>query len=917
MLVNAKGLGRSERKRPGTRSVASLVGAMIVLGTLFLATLTSFSPAIGMAPTVLSEEVGKGFVAEEPGGSSAERVTRVQDTADQAWSILAPGNGGLIGPTSQHRGDQIAMYDNLDDPVADNSLTDKDLSRYYKDSRLGVLPDDVERVERPREGVEIFWDHFGVPHVFGETSADVAFGAGWVTAEARLFVAEVMRAGGRAGTAELSGNGVLGVFDVAGDQIAYTEEELQAQLDALCVHAGEECPEILERFDAYAAGINQWVSGNMPFVRSVLGDTWREWRPTDIVATIILLSVSVGNGGGNEVKNAEAFALLQERDGREEALALWDTLRFADDPSARSHTTDSFPYPLFSDGTGKSSPSSDTDWDAVALPDAELLASVSSSPLLSASPEKASPVEGTAFSPLYGIQDTPSDVRSALAAKRALPAMHSNYLVLDGTRTASGHPLLVGSPQLGYVTPNYLFEIELQGGGYQSTGMTMPGVAFLVLIGHTDTYAWSVTSGMSDLVDMRVELLCEPDGSAAHEESVHYEYRDECVPMTRVGEQNGLAKVAPRTVHGPVASRGTVDGRPVAVAQQRSSRGHEVMSALSYFRLNSGEVTDGEAFVETLDDVAFSLNWVYASAEDIAYFHSGRYPVRASGVHPDLPVWGTGEWEWQGIMSSAQHPSAVNPSKGYFSSWNNKVAPGWRSADNYWYSGPYHRVELLDRRLGDRTDFTLAAAVSIVQDAGTADLRAALIVPELTALAERFPPSSFPGAEQMLAVLVDWEKTGANRRDRDRNQFADHAGEVLIEGLVTPLVDLVLSQLLGDLQHVFSPISPIDSPPGFMGSSFGGGGLAHVLRDLQQALQEGDGFVCGNGDLAICAEKIWGALEGVYWSVREKQSPWVRDDISRWTTFVGDDRIRFLPGMPAQSMRWVNRGSYQQAVSYG
>ena len=99
----------------------------------------------------------------------------------------------------------------------------------------------------------------------------------------------------------------------------------------------------------------------------------------------------------------------------------------------------------------------------------------------------------------------------------------------------------------------------------------------------------------------------------------------------------------------------------VEYAQQRSTFGGELDSALSFVLLNSNQVTSPATFFTAMSKLSGSFNWLYTSAQHIAYFHSGLYPIRAKGVDPDLPSWGTGQWEWQGFVSAAAHPQAVDP----------------------------------------------------------------------------------------------------------------------------------------------------------------------------------------------------------------------------------------------------------------
>ena len=62
-----------------------------------------------------------------------------------------------------------------------------------------MKPDDVESTEHPRPGRDDrARQRCGVPHVYGDTRADVEFGAGYAGAADRLFLMDVLRHTGRA-----------------------------------------------------------------------------------------------------------------------------------------------------------------------------------------------------------------------------------------------------------------------------------------------------------------------------------------------------------------------------------------------------------------------------------------------------------------------------------------------------------------------------------------------------------------------------------------------------------------------------------------------------------------------------------------------------------------------------------------------
>src|SRR5215211_1028066 len=105
-----------------------------------------------------------------------------------------------------------------------------------------------------------------------------------------------------------------------------------------------------------------------------------------------------------------------------------------------------------------------------------------------------------------------------------------------------------------------------------------------------------------------------------------------------------------QTVHGPVSGYARSDGQRVAISNQRSTRGRELMSALGFADLNTNTVQDPASFLAATSKIEFTFNWFYADNQHIAMFSSGRVPMRADGVDLGLPTIGTGAYEWQGFL---------------------------------------------------------------------------------------------------------------------------------------------------------------------------------------------------------------------------------------------------------------------------
>src|SRR5579862_5194791 len=150
------------------------------------------------ATSALPGVIGSAYSATLP-----QPTYRANDYADgQAMSILPPGENGLVnavqalqyegqGTRPANSNDQLGRYENL--LYGYPTLTDATLGNYYDDESFGVKPGDIARTENPSTDVVIYRDGHDVPHIYGDSDAAAAFGAGYAQAEDRLFLMYVLR----------------------------------------------------------------------------------------------------------------------------------------------------------------------------------------------------------------------------------------------------------------------------------------------------------------------------------------------------------------------------------------------------------------------------------------------------------------------------------------------------------------------------------------------------------------------------------------------------------------------------------------------------------------------------------------------------------------------------------------------------
>jgi len=773
------------------------------------------------------------------------------DYASVALNVLPPGQSGdLLFPATAT--DQLKLYDGLT-PRGGN-VRAADLTRYFKPERFGVSGK-VVRTERPRPGLRILRDRWDVPHVYGRTRADVEFGAGYATAEDRFVLMELLRGPGRLAALDAPG---LDPFALAtsGRQFVPTQatEERVAQQLQLVRSAGRKGQQLYADVRSYVAGINAYYKKR--------NQGLRPWTTTDVIAVGSLLGANLGVGGGDETRRAMFLDALRRRVGAERAAALWDWLAQKQDATTPVSVDGRFAY--------DSGPALQTG-NAVLMDG-------------SFQPGSSSP-------PTFHF---------------ANPVAASNALLVSARRSATGHPLFVAGPQVGYTYPELLLELDLHGGGIDARGASFPGLSFYVLLGRGKDFAWSATSANSDIVDQYVETLCGGD-------DFHYLYKGECRAMTTfdAGVLKGTASEPDReivfreTVHGPVLGYAkSEDGAPVAISTKRSTRGRELLSALAFQDLNTNRVHDPQSFFRAMNQLEFTFNWFYADNRDIAMFSSGRLPIRASNVGSGLPTNGTGDYEWRGFLPLSRHVRGINPKSGVILNWNNKPGLGFSSSDDNWSFGPVQRVQLLRNAVARQKVHTLASLTGAMNRAATQDLRTVAVLPVLENYLGGTAPSAFDN--QLVSLMFDWLKNGASRIDQDLDGKIDDPGAAIMDAVWPGLADVLMRPTLGPLTDRLKTLLGVDDFANPHGSSYFGGWYGYVVRDLAASTPT----FCGGGDSSRCRASLWAAIDEAGVALAAAQGP----DPTRWRADATGERITF--GFLPQTARWTNRPTFQQVISF-
>ena len=936
------------------------------------------------------------------------------------YNVLPPGTNGLdnsvqlalfeaTGARPAHNNDQLDMYSNL--TTAAPNIQASQITDFFKDATFGVQAGDLAGSESPEPGVTIERDkQFGVPHIYGDTRAELMFGIGYATAEDRLFFIDAIRHAGEGDLAQFAGGSNVPMDESVWATSPYTQQDLVDQVNAIVSLPGGQ--QILSDATNYIAGINAYIAKAqldpllMPGEYLAIGDPGgpAPFTLENLVSIASLIGGLLGEGGGAQLSNAVLYEGLEQRFGREhhavagspqgvkaapvkaaaveaatvqaapvEATPVEATaveakatrrkrrpkrrarpvrdlsgfatfLSFVDPNDPEAPTTvqkKSFPYqrlPL----------PSKTARGSIALPDPGSVQYVDHV-AAGAVPSGAPPPIGSAKKGRIGVALGPAaNVGPGLFS---FPRTDSNALLVSGAHTVSGHPIAVMGPQTAYFTPEDLMEEDIHGPGIDADGAAFPGVNLYVELGHGPDYAWSATSAGQNIIDTFATPLCNPAGGTPTIESDYYEMDGQCVQMQTLTRTESwtpnLADMTPagsvtfetqRTAFGLVVARATIKGVPVVYTNLRSTYMHEIASVQGFEMFNEpAEMRNPQDFFNAADQIDFTFNWFYIDNKHIAYFNSGANPVRAPRTNPLFPTWSTFPWKDYdpATLTEAQTPESAHPhaiDQEYFTSWNNKQAPGYNDAATGQEFASVYRSQLLDNNIkryldGGKRKLTLVDLINAMGNAGTQDLRGVEVLPYAL---EIIGHPKDPALAQAVDELHAWYASGAHRINREHpgasGEYDQGTAVQIMDAWWPLLVKAEFEPVLGPaLLDQIEADFPINDEPGHgtsgnhVGSAFDVGFYGIVQKDLRKVLgKRVDGplnrVYCGNGSLARCRAALESSLGEAVGESPQQVYP--ADPPCQAGDQMCSDSIQFraLGAITQPLIEWVNRSTFQQAV---
>ncbi|MBI1806391.1 MAG: penicillin acylase family protein, partial [Ignavibacteria bacterium] len=474
------------------------------------------------------------------------------------------------------------------------------------------ITDGVLIVEGLHASVDVYRDEYGVPHINARDEHDLMFATGYVHAQDRLWQMDLMRRSGEGRLSELLGSSTTEIDALFRTiDLRGVAEKMKRQMH----------PQSLQILEDYRDGVNAFIvthKGSYPVEFDMLNYEPELWR----------------------VEHSLLIARLIAWDLN---LAWWTDLTYgeiaAKVPSEKMQEI----FPTFPDSIPVTVPSALTKKALSSIRD-----------MLNV---------GRSYRDLFGL--------GSLEAG-------SNGWVVDSSKSLSGKPLLANDPHLAMPAPSRWYEVHLSAPGWNVAGVSVPG-APVIIIGHNDHHAWGLTNAMLDDADFYVERIdsTNPSYYLFQKSSQRFDERNEVIHI-RGGDS--LTLNVRSTRHGPIIN----DVHPMHHHQDSASHqypialrwtGLDVSDEIHGFSLMNRATTIGE-FEEGLKEIEVpGQSVVYADTNgNIAYWTTGRVPIRGKG-NPMLPMPGwTGDAEWNGFIPFDRLPKRINPPEGMIVCANQKIA---------------------------------------------------------------------------------------------------------------------------------------------------------------------------------------------------------------------------------------------------
>jgi len=486
-----------------------------------------------------------------------------------------------------------------------------------------------------QQNVEVFFDKFGIPHIYGKSLEDAYYAFGYVHAQERISQFEFFRRIGTGTFAEVSQDPTAPGSDVTVRTVGITAT---ARLTA---DAFKRSPntKFKRSLNAYLAGVNAYLATLTP-----------DNRPKDLFPTPSKYTIE------------DLFATLINFQFGFPSLGIYSDV-------LTTQLKDALDNPAYFDD----------------------LSVLTGKPVNRSFPKRSSRPR---FKHRFGKSHKPMGKKlfktlTDITKKYEYGFKNSNGWAVSGKRTNTGKPFLSSDAHIALSKPDLFYEAQIVYPGQDLYGLFFP-FSNLCTVGHNQNISWGLTVMLNDDVDLYREKINpnNPSQVMFGGKWTNLVIRKETI---RILQADGTLKDSTFDVkitpHGPIINdvQGQITGEdPISlfyVGYQFPERIVEVFFDIS----NAKNIRQFKRGISK--HIAPGYNLQYADKRgNIAWFAAGKLLKRPDHVNSKVILDGaSGRDEPLGYFPFSKNPRSINPPSGFIYSANNQIG----KVDGKLYPGYY------------------------------------------------------------------------------------------------------------------------------------------------------------------------------------------------------------------------------------
>jgi penicillin amidase len=249
------------------------------------------------------------------------------------------------------------------------------------------------------------------------------------------------------------------------------------------------------------------------------------------------------------------------------------------------------------------------------------------------------------------------------------PTTGSNNWAVSGSKTATGSPILCGDPHLNLNLPSLWYVVQLNAPGINCMGASLPGTP-TVIIGFTDSIAWSVTNAQRDLVDW-FKISFQDQTKEKYLLDGVWSDSKKVIEAFRVRDQPVFYDTVIYTHWGPVTYDESYHADHNLKHYAFRWVSHDASNEFVTFH-DLNRAKNYAEYMKALDSYAApGQNFVFASVSgDIGIRVQGKYPARRKDEGKFVLDGSKSFNGWQSYIPNPQNVMDKNPVRGFVSSAN-------------------------------------------------------------------------------------------------------------------------------------------------------------------------------------------------------------------------------------------------------